>query len=233
MRLLKSIALFIALVALFLTVPILFADKQPPVNQEAAEGLPWQIDVLPGGGSRVFGITLGQSTFGEVRQQFGGEGTLALIVAPGESGSVEAYFEKINAGLVTGKLLLAIQSSLPEREAMLQRAVKADYMDSSTKRITLHEMDIEAMQKSPIIGVSFIPSANLDEDIIRQRFGMPGERIRGSEHTEHFLYPDRGLDLILDRKGKEVLQYVAPKNFASLRDPLVAAERAAAARPVK
>lgn len=233
MRLLKSIALFIALVVLFLTVPILFTEKQPPVNQAAAEGLPWQIDLLPGGGSRVFGITLGQSTFNELRPKFGDEGALALIVAPGESGSVEAYFEKINAGFVTGKLLLTIQSSLAEREAMLQRAVKADYMDSTTKRITLNEIDIDAMQKSPIIGVSFIPSANLDEDIIQQRFGMPAERIRGSEHTEHFLYPDRGLDLILDRKGKEVLQYVAPKDFAGLRDPLIAATQAAAAEPAR
>lgn len=229
MRLLKSIALFIALVVLFLTVPILFTDKQPPINQESAEGLPWQIDLLPGGGSRVFGITLGQSTFNEIRQKFGDEGALALIVAPGESGSVEAYFERINAGFVTGKLLLTIQSSLPEREAMLQRALKADYMDSTTKRITLHEADTQAMQNAPIIGVSFIPSANLDEDIIQERFGLPAERIRSSEHAEHFLYPDRGLDLILDRKGKELLQYVAPKDFASLRDPLVAAAQAATA----
>lgn len=228
MRLLKSIGLFIALVVLFLAVPVLFTDKQPPVNQETAEGLPWQIDVLPDGGSRVFGITLGQSTFNEIRQKVGDEGKLALIVAPGESGSVEAYFEKISAGFVSGKLLLTIQSSLPQREAMLQRAVKADYMDSTTRQITLSKMDVEAMQQSPIIGVSFIPAANLDEDIIQQRFGMPAERIRSSEHTEHFLYPDRGLDLILDRKGKEVLQYVAPKNFASLRDPLIAAAQAAA-----
>jgi hypothetical protein len=222
MRLLKSIALFIALVVLFLTVPILFTDKSPPVDQESATGLPWQIDVLPDGASRVFGITLGQTTFHEIRQHFGEEGKLALIVAPGESGSVEAYFEKIHAGFVSGRLLLTIQSSLAEREAMLQRAVKADYMDSTTKRITLSAGDIAAMEQSPIVGVSFIPAANLDEAIIQQRFGMPAERIRGSEHTEHFLYPNRGLDLILDRKGKEVLQYVAPKNFASLRDPLIA-----------
>ena len=30
------------------------------------------------------------------------------------------------------------------------------------------------------------------------------------------------LDLILDRKGKEVLQYVAPRDFARLREPLTA-----------
>lgn len=207
---------------------MLFGDKQPPTHQETAAGLPWQVEKLSDGGSRVFGITIDQSTFNEVRKNFGDEGLLALVIAPGESGSVEAYFEKINAGFVTGKLLLTIQSSLQEREAIQRRAVKTEYMDSMARRVTLHEADIDAMQKSPIIGVSFIPSAHLDEEIIQQRFGIPAERIRSSEHAEHFLYPDRGLDLVLDQKGKEVLQYVAPRNFSRLRDPLMAG---AASRP--
>jgi hypothetical protein len=53
-----------------------------------------------------------------------------------------------------------------------------------------------------------------------QRFGAPAERIRQGETLEHFLYPARGLDIVLDSKGKEVLQYVAPADFARLRAPL-------------
>ena len=60
----------------------------------------------------------------------------------------------------------------------------------------------------------------MDEAIILQRFGTPAERIRQGETLEHFLYPDKGLDLVLDSKGKEVLQYVAPADFARLRAPL-------------
>jgi hypothetical protein len=56
--------------------------------------------------------------------------------------------------------------------------------------------------------------------VILQRFGAPAERIRQGETLEHFLYPAQGLDIVLDSKGKEVLQYVAPADFARLRAPL-------------
>jgi hypothetical protein len=32
-----------------------------------------------------------------------------------------------------------------------------------------------------------------------------------------------GLDVVVDKDGKELLQYVAPQQFARLREPLVAA----------
>jgi hypothetical protein len=56
---------------------------------------------------------------------------------------------------------------------------------------------------------------------VTSRFGRPSERIRSSESVEHYLYPDRGLDVVLDSKGKELLQYVAPQQFELLREPLL------------
>jgi hypothetical protein len=44
-----------------------------------------------------------------------------------------------------------------------------------------------------------------------------------SEKRVHLLYPQQGLDVVVDGNGKELLQYVAPRNFASLREPLRAA----------
>jgi hypothetical protein len=37
--------------------------------------------------------------------------------------------------------------------------------------------------------------------------------------VEHWLYPEKGLDLMLNDSGKEVLQYVAPREFATLARP--------------
>ena len=53
-----------------------------------------------------------------------------------------------------------------------------------------------------------------------QRLALADALRRRAEALEHFLYPDKGLDLVLDSKGKEVLQYVAPADFARLRAPL-------------
>jgi len=217
---LKSIALFIALLLALLALPMLLPSgpgKRPDANPVT---LPWQIERLPDGGSRVFGLTLGRSTLADARQQLGGDVQVALIVAPGETGSLEAYYESIHAGAVKGKMVLTLDTSLAQREQMIARARKVDYMQSAARRVELGADDLLQADRATIIAIAFIPAANLDEEVVLQRFGVPGERLRSSEHKEHFLYPDLGLELQLDAKGKEVLQYVAPRDFARLREPL-------------
>lgn len=222
-RLLKSILLFVVIVVALLAAPLLFISDDGKPVQQAAEGLPWQVDLLADGHSRVFGLSPGISTLDDARARFGPDAQIAMIIAKGETGSVEAYYETLTAGFVTGKMVLTLETTIAQREEMLKRAIKADFMESTTRRITLADDDLLTLSKARVSAIAFIPSANLTEDVVLQRFGTPAERIRSSEHTEHFLYPAKGLDLRLDAKGKELLQYVAPQEFARLRDPLLAA----------
>lgn len=217
----KSLILFVAIVVLLLTVPFLLPSGGGMRSDAPMDAAPWQIESLPDGGTRVFGLVPGRSTLAEARQGLGGEPQLALIVAPGESGSVEAFFETVAAGPVTGKMVLTLASTVEQREQMLKRARKADYMESATRRVELSAEDLALAQGAAVTSIAFIPSANLDEQIVLQRFGAPAERIKSGENRQHFLYPEKGLDLQLDAKGKEVLQYVAPRDFARLREPLL------------
>lgn len=222
-RLLKSILLFVVIVVALLAAPLLFISDDGKPARQAAEGLPWQIELLANGHSRVFGLSPGISTLDDARARLGPDAQIAMIIAKGETGSVEAYYETLTAGFVTGKMILTLETTIAQREEMLKRAIKADFMESTTRRITLADDDLLALSKARVSAIAFIPSANLTEDVVLQRFGTPAERIRSSEHTEHFLYPAKGLDLRLDAKGKELLQYVAPQEFTRLRDPLLAA----------
>lgn len=216
----KPLLWFVAIVVALLALPLLFPSGDGPDKQASDAGAPWQIERLPDGVTRVFGLTPGLSTLNEAQRRLGGEPQVALIAAPGERGSLEAYFETVTFGQITGKMVLTLAASDEQREQMLQRARKAEYMEGTTRRIELGSEDLALAQGMAIAALVFIPSANLDEQIVLQRFGAPAERIRSDEHREHFLYPDRGLDLQLDAKGKEVLQYVAPRDFARLRAPL-------------
>lgn len=208
----------LAVVVLTLFLPHPEADRGGP----AVQGLPWQIESLPDGRSRVFGLTLGSSTLDEARTKLGADMQVAIVAAPGETGALEAFIEDAVLGAVTGKLILTADADVATLQAMRERAGKSEYMESTTRKYSLHADDLERAYRAPIRAIAFIPSVNLDEQIVLQRFGPPAERIRVSEQTEHFLYPGKGLDLVLDAKGKELLQYVAPRNFAALREPLVA-----------
>ncbi len=218
----KSLALFIAIVAVLLALPLLFMPTGDGGKSVSNENLPWQVEKLPDGETRVFGLVPGRSTLAEARTRLGEDVHVALIVAPGESGSLEAFYETFTAGFVTGKVVLALATTADQRAGIVLRARKAEYMESTTRRVELSDDDLAQATQAVITAITFIPSARLDEEIILQRFGTPAERIRSDDNREHFLYPDKGLELQLDVKGKEVLQYVAPADFARLRDPLVA-----------
>ncbi len=209
---------------IFLTI-IIFAllSLKPDSKHSTAsvEGLPWQIEILPEGRSKVFGVTLGQSTLGEAREQLGEDMTLAIIVASGQdTGGLEMFYSRYKAGVFSGKLVLAADLEPGTVVQLMKRAIKAGYMDSGARKFTLHPEDLPIAFQAPLASMAFIPSVNIDEGSAMKRFGPASEIIRTSDQLVHLLYPDKGLDLIINENGKEVLQYVAPRDFGRLREPL-------------
>lgn len=212
----------LALVAAVVVIPVVKTLSGDPPATAADHDLPWQIEATDTESTRVFGLTLGASTLADARSRFGNELNIAIVTAPGQRGALEAYGERVQLGYVTGKIVLTADPGDSAIVQMRERALKTEYMESTTRRSTLAPDDMQRALNTPISAITFIPSVNLDEGVILQRFGMPDQRIRMSAHIEHFLYADKGLDIALDSEGKEVLQYVAPADFSRLRDPLAA-----------
>ena len=225
-----ALAVIVAALAILLG-PVVWQFTHYQPQDVPSSGLPWQIETLPGGEAQVFGLTLGKSTLADARTRFGPEMQLAVIAEPGEDGNVEGYYESVTAGFVAGKLIVTADLPPEAIDGMRERAPKTQYMQSTTRRATLAPADEAAALAAPIRGLAFIPGAQLDEAVILERFGQPAERIRVNAHQEHLLYPAKGLDLVLDSKGRELLQYVAPARFEALRAPLLA--QAAGGKPDK
>lgn len=212
-------AVLVAIIGILLA-PMLLSPAPNSPRGQAITGLPWQIDIQPDGGSKVFDLVLATSTLADARGRFGA-GEIALVAAPGEAESLELYFDSVTlGGAITGKMIVTADLSAEVVAAMRRRAPKTEYMNSSTRKSSLADTDLPTAWAAPIRGLAFVPSINLDEALVLQRFGQPKERIKAGATYEHFLYPDRGLDIRLDTEGKEVLQYVAPRDFALLREPL-------------
>lgn len=209
---------YITIAASVLILAMPFIHKSPP-PASASAGLPWQIDVLADGKSRVFSITLDESTVEQVAARLAEDPRVAVIAATGQPGALEAYFEKLNLGLIGGRIMLATEQSDADLLAMQKRAVKIEPLETGNRRYTLTDVDHKAALKAVVHGVAFMPEARLEEKMILDRFGPPAERITVGE-MEHFLYPAKGLDVVLGAKGRAVLQYVSPGRFARIREPL-------------
>ena len=213
----------IALVVLALVLPFFIPGSGKQEGVDPDSNLPWQIAVDGQGGSSVFGLKPGVSTLGDVRRRLGDGIEVAIIAEPNEIGTLEGYYAQLPLGFVLAKMIVTVDLPDEAISAMRERAVRAKQLESTTRRITLHPDDLAAADKLPIRAISVIPAVNLDEATVVQRFGEPGERIVVSDKRTHLLYPKLGLDVVVDKDGKELLQYVAPQQFARLREPLLAA----------
>ena len=208
---------FIALlIVILVAVGLVFFNSDEQGSNQPVTGLTWQIDILPGGYTRVFGITLGQTTFSEAIEHLGDDLDLAIIAAPHETGTLEAYYSHYSAGPITGKLILVLDIAPNALSSMRERA----FQDRGTRRYHLHPDDLPVAYRAPVRVITFLPSFDLDEEIAQARFGTPAEIIQVHAQQKHLLYPDKGLDLILNVDNKDVLQYLPPGQFSAHRAQL-------------
>ncbi len=211
----------------FFTVFVLLAVVlaiYPFLDEEQAKkpvtGLPWQIELMQDGSTKVFGLHIGSSRIADAYGTLGNDMELAIIAASGEAGSLEMYYGHYRAGLLSGKLVLQASTSDELISRWRENAVKSEYMASGTAiKFYLSETDLAEVFQQVITGLTFIPAVNLDEEVILARFGEPERRIVQAG-VEHFIYPAIGLDIALSADAKEVMQYVAPADFQDLIAPL-------------
>ena len=100
---------------------------------------------------------------------------------------------------------------------MRQRA----FQEGGMRRYRLHPDDLAVAYRAPVSVINFLPSIHLDEEIVQSRFGTPAEIVQVTVQQRHLLYPDKGLEVILDAEGKDVLQYLQPRIFSAHRDQLL------------
>jgi len=222
--------LFIAIATLVvaaLVAPLFFTPDGADMSKRMAY-LPWNIETRADGNSTAMGLTLNISTLAQAREVFGPDMDVAIVTAPNESGSVEAYIASAKAGYITGRLVLVADASQETVTGMQARAKKVEYMESTTRKTTPTQADLATILTMPIKSIVFIPTVNLDRAAVVERFGEPAREIRTNDQQTHLLFPDKGLDILIDTKAKEVFQYVAPKDFAVVSAPLASEPSAAA-----
>jgi len=202
--------------------PFVSNDNAP---KKPITGLPWQIEKLPDGSTRVFGIELGKSTLGDAVNSLGGDAEIAIMLDKDDNNSLEMYFGSYRAGLLSGKLVLLGDIDRDTLIAMRDRAASREIMKSTARKFVVNDSDRPMAYQARVKHIAFIPTVNLDEDIILKRFGEAAETVQSGADVRHYLYPELGLDIALSEKGKEVLQYVSPVDFDRFTAPLHAATK--------
>ena len=202
----------------------------PMAEDHRPEMLPWAIKVQPDGTSTVFGLNIDHSTLGEAEKRFALEAEVSLFRAADGKMVVEAFFDNVTLTGLGAKLVMVMALSDAQLQAMYGRGLRIANMGGGASKVTLHPDDMALVRNTPIASITYLPKTHLDAALVSKRFGEPAERIaEPGTDVVHWLYPAKGLDVTVSESEKEVLQYVAPRDFEQLRAPLV--KRAAAGVP--
>jgi hypothetical protein len=208
----------IALVALLILSVAFFQGDQPTEILD----LPWHIGHPTADTSRIFGITLGQSNTNEAEQHFKEAAKPILFKSHTGQLVVEVFFEEVKLAGLKARVVLNIAVPDAELSGMFERGLRMNATGSG-KEITMTPDDIAKVYTMPISSLTYMPAVRLEDAIFAKRFGQPELRIKEKKGgAVHWLYPQHGLDIALGGGEKPLLQYVAPKDFDKLIQPLLA-----------
>lgn len=216
--------LFISFIVFCLLMILMFqqtAKKQ--LTAEKLTDLPWMVTINDDGSSTVFSHTLGKSTLGDFYSHVKRHPQISLFRDQDTSLSLEAMFEKIDLSGIISNVIVELDMTEAELKELEKVALKREVMPSGSYQLKLsHEVE-KTLTNKVIKSLSYTPtSIRLDAEMIELRFGKPTEIVKIDEEVSHFLYPEMGLDIILNlrKRGKEVFQYLNPADFDRLKEKL-------------
>lgn len=203
------------------------SNRQVNNYQNEIQNYPWQISIMENGKSKVFGIVLTETALQRVNQILNNQPKLAIF-EQNRKISLEAYYKNVTRGGLIGDFIFTLDASNKQLDQLKQKSLKQILLKNNGRRYDLGKNALQTVNKWKVKYLSYVPMVQLDEKIIIKRFGIPAKKIQSIIKTTesknsanwHFLYPEKGLDIIINENGKDLFQYVMPENFNLLLEPL-------------
>lgn len=224
-KIILSIVAFavLAIVAIFASAYFNRSDE-PPVN------LPWQIETTAEGHTRVFGVDVGSSTLRAAMEAFHKVPDVALFRTPEGKYRLEAYFGKVVLAFFEARVIVSLEASDQDIAEIEANSPERKPMPSGSWELTLRTADVEAAAKRVIRRLSYSPVADIEAERLAKFFGKPAETLSIGDKSQYWLYPERGLAILVEQENKEILYYVALADFPQLKAELLEFAQAAEER---
>lgn len=171
------------------------------------EHLPWQIDILKNGNTRVFGITLEKTSIQDANQILSSFPETRLYFADEQSSRLVAVYDELNISGLMAHIQLVYDLDYPQLAELNQLASP---VTNQTYAKLPNEKEM-ALLDSVVQKLIYTPTIDYQEEEIEQRFGHPAQEIALDENTSIWLYPDLGLEIKLSRVAPDEFIYSTVK----------------------
>jgi len=162
--------------ALLLTwAVLLFGCEQREIQ---VHNLPWQITVDEAGRLHVFDVTLGETTLWDAVKTWRAHPAVGIFSnADGTAPeAVEAYFDKVRLGPITARMIVRLETSPAQLQALWAGRYNREPQPSGSWKFELADPQLEAAHALPIAEITYIPTPSSDAELLTRRFGLHGRK---------------------------------------------------------
>lgn len=206
--------ILVALIALVLGAFWLFSPPPDPEMIKPRTDLPWQVQVNADGSVHVFDLDIGRSTLRDAIAKFGEPEGAAVFQHKDDRLDLEAYFGKVHFGPLVARVVTKLEASPEEKRQLAESAKKRESSPTGDWKFPLHTETIAQLLDRRLIAISYVPGTrSLDRKFFLARFGQPAAWLTENEQAQSWFYPGKGLSILIDEKGPEVLEYMRPGDF--------------------
>lgn len=210
----KTPLILIAIVVLALGAFWLFGPSPGPEMTRTRTDLPWQIESRPDGSLHVFDLDIGRSTLREAIAKFGEPEGAAVFQRQDGHLDLEVYFGKVHFGPLVARVVAQLEAADEEKRRLAESAGERDASPTGDWKYPLRGEVIGQLLDRRLLGISYVPGTRgLDRDFFLARFGEPAAWLSEGERAESWFYPEKGLSVLIDPEGPEVLEYRRPADF--------------------
>jgi hypothetical protein len=193
------LAAFIAFAVMFL----LTRDIQTPENQ----AMPWQSYINDQDQTVVFDLTMGQSKLLDAARLFGTEIEASLFENENVDPELEVYFSSTKVGGISAKIILNLALDNQNIDILRDNIDVSMMMPSGVKKTTFKSKAESLMSRFTIKSLTFIPRADLPENVVIDLFGKPDRVDLSDQGISYWYYPEKGLKIIMDDEQKDILEF--------------------------
>jgi len=209
----KKSLLIIALIVIVAGTFNIFFGPEQQESKQTAKLLPWQIEITPQGNTQVFNIEVGASNTQQVSELWQVSPEIALFRAPDGSHRLESYLGKVKLGPFQARIILNLQANDEQLASFAANSSSSDATPSGNHQLRLNKDDFELALLMPITELSYSPAVDTEADMLANLFGKPAREIQIDDSSSYWLYPERGLVILLNTEDKDVFHYFPPRNY--------------------
>ncbi|MFK5895062.1 MAG: hypothetical protein QM504_17755 [Pseudomonadota bacterium] len=178
--------------------------------------LPWQITVIDPQTLHVFDLEIGKANLGDAVKVLKSEYELAWFENADQSISLEAYFIRVNLSGLRAKIILELDPQGLDMDYLKKNSGKPEILASHAIKYPLDDL-AHIMGNRTIKSLTYVPKSSVEPEMLKDRFGQAEEVITINKNTEFWLYPQKGLVMTINVKGKEAFQYIPIADFGRLK----------------